>query len=104
MSLFRWAVLALGLVAAAAADAVILDITSQFTVTRSGLVLNRTTNTYDSTVKLTNKSGAPVPAPITVAISGLPGSVTLANSIGLTSDSKPYVSPMSAGSLLQSGE
>ena len=79
-----WGVLAAGLLAATAAQATTTDITSQFAITRSGLVLNRATSTYDSTVTLTNTSGATVPAPISVVVSGLPGSVTLANKAGDT--------------------
>ncbi len=95
-----WSVLAAGLLAATAAQATTTDITSQFAITRSGLVLNRATSTYDSTVTLTNTSGTAVPAPISVVVSGLPGSVTLANKAGDTSDGKPYVSPMAPGSTL----
>ena len=102
-NLFGWAVVALGLLVATAAQALTQDITSQFAITRSGLVLNRTTNTFDSTVTLKNTSGAPVLAPIAVVVSGLPSGVTLANKTGQTADGKPYVSPMPAGSLLQSG-
>ena len=88
---------------ATAAQAVTQDITSQFAITRSGLVLNRTTNTFDSTITLKNTSGAPVLAPISAVVSGLPSGVTLANKTGQTPDGKPYVSPLSAGTLLQNG-
>jgi hypothetical protein len=88
---------------ATAAQAGIQDITSQFAITRSGFVLNRTTNTFDQSVTLKNTSSAAVPGPIAAVLSGLPSTVTLANKIGQTSDGKPYVNPMSPGSLLQSG-
>src|SRR5438552_8059913 len=101
--LLAGAAIALGLMLATAAQAITQDITSQFAITRSGLFLNRTTNTFDSTVTLTNTSSGPVPAPIAAVLSGLPSAVTLANKTGQTSDGKPYVSPMSPGSLLQSG-
>ena len=100
---FGWAAIALGLLAASAVQATTQDITGQFAITRSGLVLNRATNTFDSTVTLRNTSSTAVIAPINAAISGLPTSVTLANKAGQTPDGKPYVSPMSAGSLLQPG-
>ena len=86
-----------------AAGAAVQDITSQFAVTRSALLLNRTTNTFDQTVTLKNASTAPIPAPISVVLSGLPATVTLANKAGQTTDGKPYASPMAAGSTLQSG-
>jgi len=79
------------------------DLTGQFAITRSGLVLNRTTNTFDSTVTLKNSSGAPVLAPIDVVIGGLPAGITLANKTGDKPDGRPYVGPMAAGSLLQNG-
>ena len=90
-----------GLVLTLAAHAATQDITSEFTIARSGLVLNRATNTFDSTITLKNTSGAPVLAPISAVVSGLPSSVTLANKTGQTGDGKPYVSPMAAGMLLQ---
>ena len=83
-----------------AAQALTQDLTSQFAITRSGLVLNRTTNTFDSTVTLKNSSGAPVLAPIDVVVGGLPAGVTLANKTGDKPDGRPYVSPMAAGSQL----
>ena len=85
------------------AQALTQDITSQFAITRSGLVLNRTTNTFDSTVTLKNSSDAPVLAPIDVVVGGLPAGITLANKTGDEPDGRPYVSPMAAGSLLQGG-
>ena len=103
VKLFAWVVVTLGLVSPTAAWATTQDITSQFAITRLGLVLNRTTNTFDQTVTLKNTSSAPVLGPITVAVSGLPSAVTLANKTGQTSDGKPYVSPMASGALLQSG-
>ena len=103
VNFLRVLVIALVTVAASAAQAVTLDITSQFSITRSGFVFNRTTNTFDATVKLTNASGAPVLAPISVVVGGLPSGVTLANSAGTTADGRPYVSPMAAGSQLANG-
>src|SRR5436190_23998353 len=101
--LFAWAAVVLGLVLTTASLAETLDITSQFAITRSGFLLNRTTNTFDQTVTLKNISGAPVPGPIAAVLSGLPSTVTLANRTGQTPDGKPYVNPMSPGSVLQSG-
>ncbi len=101
--LCQWAVIALGLLLATAAQALTQDITGQFTLTRSGLVLNRTTNTFDSTVTLRNTSGAPVLAPISAVVGGLPSGITLANKSGDAADGKPFVSPMAAGTLLPNG-
>jgi YVTN family beta-propeller protein len=102
-SIRKCLVAVLGLVLTVAAHAATQDITSQFAITRSGLVLNRATNTFDSTITLKNTSGAPVLAPISGVVSGLPNSVVLANKTGQTADGKPYVSPMPAGTVLQSG-
>ena len=99
----RFIALALCMATVATAQAVTLDITSQFGLMRSGLVLNRTTNTFDATVNLTNRSGAPVLAPISVVVGGLPSGVTLANKTGTMADGRPYVSPMSVGSQLANG-
>ena len=96
-------IVALWVVMVTAAQAGTQDITSQFAITRSGLVLNRTTNTFDSTVTLKNIAGTAVLAPITAVVGGLPASVSLANLAGQTADGKPYVSPLAAGTLLQSG-
>jgi uncharacterized delta-60 repeat protein len=80
-----------------------VDITNQFAIARAAPVLNPATSTYDSTVTLTNASGAPVLAPILAVVSGLPSGVTVANLAGQTADGKPYLSPMPAGTMLQPG-
>ena len=82
---------------ATAADALTQDVTGQFAITRSGLVLNRTTNTFDSSVTLRNSSDAPVLAPIEVVVGGLPSGVTLANKTGDETDGRPFLRPMAAG-------
>jgi hypothetical protein len=102
VALPRACVVALSLAIATAAHALTQDITSHFAITISGLVLNRTTNTFDSTVTLRNTS-APLLAPIAAVVGSLPAAVTLANKTGETPDGKPYVSPLSPGSILPSG-
>src|SRR5450432_3363439 len=91
MKFCRW-VLMCSLLVVANAQAGTQDITGQFAITRSGLVLNRTSNTFDSTVTVKNTSSAAVLGPISAAVSGLPASVTLANAAGQTADGKAYVS------------
>ncbi|HTP45431.1 MAG TPA: choice-of-anchor Q domain-containing protein [Casimicrobiaceae bacterium] len=95
--------LALFFFLSAACEASSQDITSQFSIARSGFVLNRSTGTFDQTVTLKNIGSVSVPAPISAVFTGLPATVTLANKTGMTSDGKPYVSPIPAGSVLQSG-
>ena len=98
----RWIVV-LWIASLPAAHAVTQDITAQFAITRSGLVFNRTTNTFDSSVTLKNLSTAPVLAPISAVVGGLPTTVTLANKSGDLPDGRPYVAPMQPGSMLASG-
>lgn len=78
-----------------------VDVTNQVTLTRSGLVLNRSTNTFDSTVVITAKSNA-IPAPISYVITGIaPASVTLANASGTTPGGMPFVNvPVNGGTLV----
>ena len=71
----------------------VTDVTSLVTVTRSGLVYNRTTNTFDSLLTITNSSTSVLTGPLILAISQIaPSSVTLSNPTGLTSSGNPYVS------------
>jgi hypothetical protein len=86
-----------------AALALTQDLTNQFAITRSGLVLNRTSNTFDSTITLKNAGAAVMLAPIDVVVGGLPAGVTLANKTGDKPDGRPYASPMAAGTQLPSG-
>jgi uncharacterized delta-60 repeat protein len=98
-----WIVIAWLVASVAAAAAATQDITAQFAVTRSGLVLNRTTNTFDQTVTLRNTSGAPVLGAVNAAVSGLPAGVTLFNATGQTADAKPFVTPLGTGAMLANG-
>ena len=67
------------------------DVTSSFTIARSGLALNRTTGQYSGTFKFTNNTGAAITGPFQVSLAGLPSGVTLANASG-TRDGVPYIS------------
>ncbi|MEP7162458.1 MAG: hypothetical protein ABI747_01705 [Candidatus Moraniibacteriota bacterium] len=70
--------------------AVVGDATGLFIITKTGFVLNRATNTFDTTVSIKNTSPFTVSAPVQLSVSGLPNGVTLANAAG-TSQGKPYV-------------
>jgi|GEM_PF-4432344 len=60
-----------------------VDISDRIKLTQSGLVLNRTTRTYDTTVSLTNISNTLMTGPLMVSVSTIsPSSVTLANATG----------------------
>jgi len=91
------------LLAATVARADTQDVTSQFSISRSGLVFNRATGTFDSSVTVKNTSGAPVLGRIDSIVSGLPSSVTLANKVGQTPEGKPYVVPLATGAQLANG-
>jgi hypothetical protein len=98
-----WLALLLLLATAGTVSAAPPDITAKFAISRSGLVLNRTTDTFDSVVTLRNTSGAPVSAPIVAAVQGLPASVALANKAGQALDGTPYFIPELASGRLDAG-
>lgn len=83
-----------------AAEQVSLDgkVSASFT----GLVLNRTTNTFDAQATITNTSAETIVAPLSLVITGItPTSVSLANPAGQTAGAKPYVEvPLPAAGLL----
>lgn len=58
------------------------EVTSQLTIQRSGLVLNRATQQYTGTVKLTNTSGQSIAGQLQLSFDSLPAGVTLANASG----------------------
>jgi len=70
-----------------------VDVTRQVTITKSGLVLNRATNTFNSVVSITNISGAVLNAPLVLVISNIsPATVTLANPSGKGPSGNPFIS------------
>lgn len=62
-----------------------------FTVSRSGLVFNRATNTFNGTLTLTYTSSAPLSGGLAMVVSSLTSGVSLANTSG-TYNGSPYVS------------
>jgi murein DD-endopeptidase MepM/ murein hydrolase activator NlpD len=68
-----------------------VDVSGQVNITKSGLVLNRATRTFDSVVTLTN-SLIPISGPVSLVITGItPNTVSLANASGTTTAGQPYV-------------
>ncbi len=68
------------------------EITAAFNVTRSGLLLNRSTNTFDLTVTMSLKSGT-FHGPLFLVVDTLtPSTVTLANAQGSNDSGKPMIS------------
>jgi predicted extracellular nuclease len=65
------------------------EVTSQLSIQRSGLVLNRATQLFTGTVKITN-TGPRIEGQLRVLFEGLPAGVTLANASG-TWRGVPYI-------------
>jgi hypothetical protein len=71
---------------------VLVDVSAQVTVKKSGLVFNRTTNTFDSLVTITNSSATVLNGPLVLVISNLaPTTVTLVNPSGEDPSGNPFV-------------
>lgn len=66
------------------------EVTNRLSVQRSGLVLNRATQTFNGTVTLTNTSGASIAGPLQLVFDDLPAGVTLTNATG-TKNGLPYL-------------
>jgi uncharacterized repeat protein (TIGR02543 family) len=79
-----------------------VDVTSQVTISRSGLLLDRATNTFNSSVTIASNSGTVLNGPLVLVISNLsPASVTLANASGRAPSGRPFVSvPIPADGLI----
>jgi hypothetical protein len=63
---------------------------SQISVTSSGLVYSRTTQTFSGTLTLKNLGTTPISGPVSVVFTSLPGGVTLANGTG-TFSGAPFI-------------
>jgi hypothetical protein len=73
-------------------------------IRNSGLRLNRTTNTFDTTVTLVNLNAKPIQDPFYLGVSGISDSgVSLANSAGLILEHIPYI-PLSTPAQLPVGQ
>jgi hypothetical protein len=69
-----------------------IDISNQVTIAKSGLVLNRATNTFNTVVTVTNQSSAIINAPLVLQVSNIvPTSVILANATDQVSSTDPYI-------------
>lgn len=82
--------------------AIAADVTSTTQVSRSGLVLNRITNTFDSVVTLTNTGQVTYSSPFKLIVLVSPTAVSLSNGTGVTSDGKAFIEiPLPSGRLNQ---
>jgi hypothetical protein len=66
------------------------DVTSSFSLLRSGLSWNRVTNKYSGTITLTNTGGVALNGPFQLVFGQLTAGVTLDNASG-TVDGAPYI-------------
>ena len=71
--------------------ATFFNVTSSFTVQRSGFTQNRATGQYTGTYRFTNNSGAAINGPFQLELAGLPAGVTLVNATG-AHNGLPYIS------------
>ena len=88
----RFGLMLVGLLCLAGGPAWSADVSDKVSVSRSGLVFNRATNTFDTTATLTNHSAVSVSAPITLEVANLlTPTVTLANAAGINGNNRPFV-------------
>ena len=80
------------------------DISASVQITRSGFVLNRSTNTFDTQVTLTNRAPAALSGPLWLVLDSIqPANVVHANSYGNTETGKSYVNVPLTGGVLAPG-
>ncbi len=60
-----------------------VDVTNQIKATATGLVLNRATNTYTSTLTVTNTGATAIAGPLQIVLTGLPAGVSLTSQTGV---------------------
>jgi predicted extracellular nuclease len=75
-----------------------VDVTSQLTIARTGLIFSRVTGTYNQNVTITNKTAQPLNGPLHVQFRNLSSGVTLANGSGTAVDG-PYLTIPAISSL-----
>ena len=79
------------------------DVSGQVSTTRSGLVLNRSTQLFGGTITLTNTGSTALTGTLEVLLTGLPSGVTLANASG-TVNGNPYILVNLTNGVLASGQ
>lgn len=106
LKLLGWvfgALLAVGL-HANIAFATPIDVSAKVTIQKSGFVLNRATNTFDTTLIIRNITiGDVLAVPFQVVVSGLPIGVTLQNATGTTATGLRYLNVSLPGNALIPG-
>jgi hypothetical protein len=67
-----------------------VEVTSQVTIAKSGLLYNRAARTFNGTITITNNGAQPIASPIQIVLTNLTPGVTLANATG-SSGGSPYI-------------
>jgi len=80
------------------------DVTSQVSVTSSGLVYNRSTQRFGGTMTLTNTGTSALDFSFEVVLTNLPAGVALANASGYTANGDPYILVNLPGGALAPGQ
>jgi len=94
-------VLALTLKPANTSPTSVAKVTADFSFSRTALVFNRTSGTYNTTFTATNTSGGSISGPLTLGLPGLTATVTLSNGGG-TFNGDPYIA-LQSGALASAG-
>ena len=99
--LLSWSGLSLGDITIITRSA---DVTGLIQVTKSGLVYNRNTKTFDTNLTLTNTSQVKIYGPVQLsAVTSNPNSVSLANSTGISAAGRPTLVVTPSGGVLNPG-
>src|SRR5581483_9034640 len=73
----------------------VTNVTSQVSITTTGFLLSRSTNTYNGTLTVKNTGASVIAGPITIGLPNLTAGVTLTNGNG-TFNGDPYVTAIAA--------
>lgn len=102
--LATFALALLAIVSSGVVYADVVDVSGKVVIQKSGLVFNRQTNTYDTTLAIRNISADEVLlAPMQLVVSGLPAGVALQNASGSTTGALPYTNVVMPGGSLVPG-
>lgn len=91
-----WPVLYLNLPPAASPSSV--DVTSQVSITGSGLAYSRISKQYSGTITITNVSGSELKAPLQLVLNSLSAGAALANATGVSANG-PYLTALTSDTL-----
>ena len=98
------ATLLFALGATAPAQAALMDVTTQVSITRAPLVYSRVTQTFNGLVTVRNVGGTTLESPMFLEVSGIPNSVSVYNATSLSTAGQPMLSLPIAVSGLAPGQ